>query len=159
MKYTRPAAFCADRDYDAIEDALCGTAKGKRFLSAYLERNRRGETLSLLHAISRLHGVLIGERLSAGAQACRDVKGLVRDIARAKKVAAPLDQSAQLSHFRDLIDHVQAQAIAISEMLDEQGSATAASFALNGAGRDHASKLFGELVAMVGDDIDGAYDS
>src|SRR5436305_14863162 len=54
-------------EYDAIEKAVMESARGRWFLNEYARRNRAADTLTLLEAIGRLHGVLAGQSGKLGA--------------------------------------------------------------------------------------------
>jgi hypothetical protein len=163
MKHPQ-ADYLASADYDAIESALLGTAKGKWFLRAYLERNRQPETLTMLNAVSRLHTVLVGDESTPPAEARRDIRMLLDTVSRTKRAASALDDEAKAVAHRELLDHVEAQLLAMSESMDEAASygmafSDAWAKSVCPAAGERTAKLFGELSAMVaGDEADAAYD-
>ena len=67
-------ASLSEADYCALEDALLATEKGRRFLRAYVDRNRGLETLRLLRSISRMHRAALGVP-GVNAEVCRDLMG------------------------------------------------------------------------------------
>jgi hypothetical protein len=48
-------------DYDAVRDALMATDRGRRFLTAYADRNRHADTTAIVGAIARIEAALRGE--------------------------------------------------------------------------------------------------
>jgi hypothetical protein len=54
MSSNAPAARVSEADYDAIEEAVMETARGRWFLSEYARRNRAADTVSVLEALGRL---------------------------------------------------------------------------------------------------------
>jgi hypothetical protein len=54
MSSNAPPARVSEADYDAIEEAVMETARGRWFLSEYARRNRATDTASVLAALGRL---------------------------------------------------------------------------------------------------------
>lgn len=54
MSSNAPTAPVSESDYEAIEEAVMETARGRWFLSEYARRNRAADTASVLEALSRL---------------------------------------------------------------------------------------------------------
>lgn len=54
MSSNAPPARVSEADYDAIEEAVMETARGRWFLSEYARRNRAADTASVLEALGRL---------------------------------------------------------------------------------------------------------
>ncbi len=166
MKHS-PMAHFPEADYQAIESALLGTSKGQWFLREFLDRNKGAETLSMLHAVTRLHRVLVGEEAGRGQQVARDVKALIEDIRRTRRLSAGMDDAGRVRHLLDLADHMEAQLMAMDEDLEDPSPESrfitlAERLALAAPGHqpaDRAAKLYGELSAMVRADETGpAYD-
>lgn len=159
------AAHFQQADYDAIESALLGSSKGQWFLREFLGRNRGAETLSMLHAVSRLHSVLVGDECTAAQQAGRDMRMLIEDIRRSRRLAMQLDGELRASHLLDLVAHMEAQLMAVNELLEDVPSQSRFIEFAERLGlpapeaNERTAKLYGELSAMVsGDENDPAYD-
>lgn len=81
----------APADYDAIEEAVMETARGRWFLAEYARRNRNSDTTLLLDAIGRIEQTLTGERMSQDLDKLRfDLMEMSRSIARMKSEIATL---------------------------------------------------------------------
>lgn len=81
----------APADYDAIEEAVMETARGRWFLAEYARRNRNADTNMLLDAIGRIEQTLSGERMSQDLDKLRfDLLEMSRSIARVKSEIATL---------------------------------------------------------------------
>ncbi|MHA1560416.1 MAG: hypothetical protein ACTSWI_07080 [Alphaproteobacteria bacterium] len=57
MSRNSPSARVTGADYDAIEEAVMETARGRWFLSEYARRNRAADTASVLEALGRLEEI------------------------------------------------------------------------------------------------------
>lgn len=78
-------------DYDAIEEAVMETARGRWFLAEYARRNRNSDTTMLLDAIGRIEQTLTGERMSQDLDKLRfDLMEMSRSISRMKSEIATL---------------------------------------------------------------------
>lgn len=81
----------APADYDAIEEAVMETARGRWFLAEYARRNRNADTNMLLDAIGRIEQTLSGERMSQDLDKLRfDLMEMSRSISRVKSEIATL---------------------------------------------------------------------
>jgi len=113
-------SIISDADYNAIEDALHSSQKGRRFLRAYLERNRSLESRRLLRSISRLHRSALGAP-GIPAEISRDLVAMAKDVARNRKLAAACRSAEDRTRYlsRSLQD-VEASLLALIESLDER---------------------------------------
>src|SRR5262245_53925454 len=68
---TIPRASPAEGDYDAICQAMMGTARGRWFLEQYASRNRNADTGPVLDAIARIEGMVRDEHAHAARQELR----------------------------------------------------------------------------------------
>ena len=81
------AAPAEDLDYEAIEQAVMQTARGRWFLAEYLRRHQNDETRRLAAALRRLAGAQ--ERLLAPARESSALEGIRLLLARAADDLAP----------------------------------------------------------------------
>lgn len=113
-------ALISEPDYCAIEDALQSTEKGRRFLRAYVDRNRSLESRRLLRSISRLHRAALGAP-GVNAEVCRDLVSVLRSVAahrqRALECADPAVRSGMLSSG---LEEVEASLMALIEAIEER---------------------------------------
>jgi hypothetical protein len=56
-----PSVPPAEADYDALCEAIMGTARGRWFLAEYARRNRHADTQLVLAAVARVEAVITGE--------------------------------------------------------------------------------------------------
>jgi chemotaxis regulatin CheY-phosphate phosphatase CheZ len=72
-------------DYNAIEQAVMETARGRWFLREFASRNRQADTAVLLDAISRLERAVTGERAMQQVERIRfDLLEMAKSISRLK---------------------------------------------------------------------------
>ncbi len=102
---TLPQGSLAEADYDAIEQAVMETARGRWFLAEYARRNRHADTTAVLDAIGRLESVVATPRSSGDLDRVRlDIREMAHAIARTKaEIAAikPEGADPQSGHFED----------------------------------------------------------
>ncbi|WP_245901834.1 protein phosphatase CheZ [Phreatobacter oligotrophus] len=102
---TRPQGSLVEADYEAIEQAVMETARGRWFLAEYARRNRHADTTAVLDAIGRLEGAMGSARPSGDLDRVRlDIREMAHAIARTKaEIAAikPEGATAQSGHFED----------------------------------------------------------
>jgi len=81
----------SDADYEAIEDAVLETNRGRWFLAEYARRNRHADTKMLLGAIDRLEAAIRGERTAESVDRIRfDLVEMAKAIARTKAEIAAI---------------------------------------------------------------------
>ena len=92
-------------DYDAIEQAVMETARGRWFLAEYARRNRHSDTVAVLDAIGRLESAVAAPRTSPDIERVRmDIREMAHAIARTKaEIAAIKPEGAESGsgHFED----------------------------------------------------------
>jgi len=102
---TRPQGSLVEADYEAIEQAVMETARGRWFLAEYARRNRHADTTAVLDAIGRLEGAMGSARPSGDLDRVRlDIREMAHAIARTKaEIAAikPEGATTQAGHFED----------------------------------------------------------
>jgi len=76
-----------EADYDAVHAALMATARGRRFLSEYADRNRHADTTMIVGAIARLEAALHGEA-APRADAAGDLMEIAAAIDRIQAAIA-----------------------------------------------------------------------
>lgn len=159
MTDTHPALL-SEADYRNIEDELEGSEKGRRFLRAYLERNRSAETQALLRSIARLHRVAVGEP-GFTAEVQRDVKDVLRNIVQLRHRAQVCRNDTDLSLLLlGGLHEVEACLMALSEAWDERSSDSRrdgaagirSDYCLVAQDTDRNTKLFGELSSLFSTD-------
>jgi len=140
-----------EADYCAIEDALSSAETGRRFLRAYIERNRSLESRRLLRSISRLHRVALGTP-GLNAEVARDLISVLRSVGRHRQAA--MDCTSHASRAAMLgngLDEIEACLIALIESAEErtfeelEPSAPHFADADGDAAEGRNAKLFGEL--------------
>jgi hypothetical protein len=150
----------ADSDYGAIEDALQATAKGRRFLRAYIERNRSLESRRLLQSISRLHRAALGEP-GLNAEICRDLSTVLRSVNRHRQAALKCnDPSARLGAFERGLEEVESCLISLIETIEDKAFESLGSRTIGSPFDDveelfpggRTAQLFGELSSYLSDD-------
>jgi hypothetical protein len=110
----------SEADYDALEDALLSTEKGRRFLRAYIDRNRGTETLRLLRSISRMHRAALGVP-GVNAEVCRDLTGILNVVAhRREKAAHCADSAEKASIVMSGLEEIEACVITLIESIEEK---------------------------------------
>ncbi len=150
----------AEADYCAIEDALQSTSKGRRFLRAYLERNRSLESRRLLRSISRLHRAALGEP-GLNAEISRDLSAVLRSVSKHRQAALRCsDPSSRSAALESSLEEVESCLISLIESIEERafetlgGSAVASPFEdaaeLFPAG--HSAELFAGLSSLFASD-------
>lgn len=148
----------SEADYCALEDALLASEKGRRFLRAYVDRNRGLETLRLLRSISRLHRAALGVP-GANAEVCRDLAGVLKVVAKNREEASECaDAAARSQILMAGIEEIESCVLTLIESIEEklacQWQEEASS--VRTAEEDHASertaKLFGELSSYFSSD-------
>ncbi len=150
----------ADSDYCAIENALQSTGKGRRFLRAYVERNRSFESRRLLQSISRLHRAALGEP-GLNAEICRDLSAVLRSAGRHRQTALRCnDPSLRLGALERGLEEVESCLISLIETIEEKAFETLGSRAIGSPFDDveelfpggRTAQLFGELSSYLSDD-------
>jgi hypothetical protein len=151
---TFPKALLSEADYFALEDALLSNEKGRRFLRAYVDRNRGMETLRLLRSISRMHRAALGVP-GANSEVCRDLTGVLRIISIRKEAAASCqDEAAKSKCLSAAIEEIEACVITLIESIedkmanslqDSEPFAPHLDSPLSLQCPDRTAKLFGEL--------------
>jgi hypothetical protein len=151
----------AEAEYGAIEDALQSTEKGRRFLRAYIERNRSLESRRLLRSISRLHRAALGEP-GLNAEICHDLSSVLRSVSRHRQTALRCsDQLSRLASLENGLEEVESCLISLIESIEERAFETIEGRAaadspfedmkeLSPAGRN--AQLFGELSSYFSND-------
>ena len=113
-------AIITDVDYNAIEDTLQSTQKGRRFLRAYLERNRSFKSRRLLRSISRLHRSALGAP-GIPSEVSRDLASMAKDVARNRKLAAACRSvDDRMRYLSRSLEDVEASLMALIKSLDER---------------------------------------
>ncbi|MFZ1109688.1 MAG: hypothetical protein WAN43_15250 [Rhodomicrobium sp.] len=151
---TFPRAPLSETDYYALEDALLSTEKGRRFLRAYVDRNRGMETLRLLRSISRMHRAALGVP-GANSEVCRDLTGVLKIISsRREKTAVCGEEAAKSEALMAALEEIEACVIALIESIedrmagplrDDGPSEPQLDSPLGHYSPDRTAKLFGEL--------------
>ncbi len=144
----------SEADYYALEDALLSTEKGRRFLRAYVDRNRGLETLRLLRSISRMHRAALGVP-GVNAEVCRDLTGVLKIVTRRRDQAAVcFEDAAKHQSLQDGLEEIEACVIALIESIEERMAGPLQDEASPGQDADapnegyateRNAKLFGEL--------------
>ncbi|MBJ7533898.1 hypothetical protein JDN40_07265 [Rhodomicrobium vannielii ATCC 17100] len=145
----------SEADYCAIESALLASDKGRRFLRAYVDRNRGLETLRLLRSISRLHRAALGVP-GLNAEVCRDLSGILSTVSKHRHKAFDcFDEGDKAELLLNGMEEIEAAVIALIESIEDrmadslneeiesqaqQPGSPAAPYA-----SDRTAKLFGEL--------------
>ena len=145
-------ASLSEADYCALEDALLATEKGRRFLRAYVDRNRGLETLRLLRPISRMHRAALGVP-GVNAEVCRDLMGMLKLVSRRREEASEClrrhPPGPNLS-WPD-VEEIEACVITLIELIEErmtgqlQEDVSASRRLGDGYTPERTAKLFGEL--------------
>jgi chemotaxis regulatin CheY-phosphate phosphatase CheZ len=115
----------AEADYEAIEQAVMETARGRWFLAEYAKRNRHSDTVAVLDAIGKLESAVAAPRSAPDVDRVRmEIREMAHAIARTKaEIAAikPEGVDAGTGHFEDasveLDAIVQATATATGDIL------------------------------------------
>ncbi len=115
----------AEADYEAIEQAVMETARGRWFLAEYARRNRHSDTVAVLDAIGKLENAVSVPRSTPDVDRVRmEIREMAHAIARTKaEIAAikPEGVDAGTGHFEDasveLDAIVQATATATGDIL------------------------------------------
>ncbi len=99
----RALSDLSQADFDAIEQAVMETARGRWFLREYAARNRSADTNVLLEAISRLQSAVTGEQAFVQVERVRfDLVEMAKSIARLKiEIQTADDAKGEWSHFGD----------------------------------------------------------
>jgi chemotaxis regulatin CheY-phosphate phosphatase CheZ len=99
----------SDADYDAIEDAVMETARGRWFLAEFARRNRTADTQVLLEAIGRLESAVVAERSAQELDRLRfDLREMAKAISLTKTEIAAIHPA----------DHPYSHLVVASEALD-----------------------------------------
>ena len=72
----RPPEGISESDYEAIEDAVMETARGRWFLKEYARRMRAAETASLHAALQRIERAVAKTHLPEVAGSCADMQAM-----------------------------------------------------------------------------------
>ena len=115
----------AEADYEAIEQAVMETARGRWFLAEYAKRNRHTDTVAVLDAIGKLESAVAAPRSAPDVDRVRlEIREMAHAIARTKaEIAAikPDGVDSGTGHFEDasveLDAIVQATATATGDIL------------------------------------------
>lgn len=134
----------SEDEYFTIENSLMATAKGRRFLRCYLERNRGTEMQKLLSSIARLHRVTVGE---AGFETA-----LHRDLSSVLSNVTQLRETIEVESVDLGLQQIEASLLALTEVVEERsaGSGQEAQPPLASDGPHHGRemKLFEELATL-----------
>ncbi|MGA7323831.1 MAG: hypothetical protein WBX25_04980 [Rhodomicrobium sp.] len=153
---TSSTAIISEADFSAIEDALQSTEKGRRFLRAYVSRNRGVESLRLLRSISRLHRASLGAP-GANAEICRDLTSILRSAARQRQIVlqSELSAAARCGILLGSLEEIESCLLALIESLEERSLNSLYNdqppLTLAGAtdaDANRVTKLFGELSSL-----------
>lgn len=107
-------------DYCAIEDALQSSEKGRRFLRAYLERNRSFESRRLLRSISRLHRAALGAP-GLNAEISRDLISVLRSVSRQRQAAYQCKDVGERSEkLANSLEEVEACLLTLIESVEDR---------------------------------------
>lgn len=99
---TRSLSPLSPPDYEAIEQAVMETARGRWFLREYAARNRTADTTQLLEAIARLEGAVSGERAMEQVERVRfDLLEMAKSIAGLKVELDLHEHGQEGSRFHD----------------------------------------------------------
>jgi hypothetical protein len=121
---TFSTAHISEADFYAIENALQSSEKGRRFLRAYVDRNRSLESLRLLRSISRLHRAALGTP-APGAEARRDLTSMLKSVSSHRRKAFECDNDAERANLlTGSLEEVEASLIALIESLEEKAFET-----------------------------------
>jgi hypothetical protein len=144
-------ALISEADYSAIEDALHSTEKGRRFLRAYIDRNRSFESRRLLRSISRLHHATLGAP-GLKAEVSHDLMSVLKSVATHRQRASDCaDANARSRILSGSIQEVEATLIALIESVEERNyladdySASALEPGDGDRASVHSARLYGEL--------------
>src|SRR5262245_50930981 len=86
----------SEADYDAIEDAVMETMRGRWFLAEYARRNRHADTTMLLAALDRIEAAMGSERSVQSVDQFRfDLVEMAKAIARTKTEIAAIKPDAE----------------------------------------------------------------
>ncbi len=152
---TFSTALISEADYCAIEDALQSTEKGRRFLRAYVDRNRGLESLRLLRSISRLHRAALGAP-GLNAELSRDLTAILKNVSRCRQKASECEtETAGIAVLTTGFEEIEACLIALLESLEErtfdslnQGPTTRFQGVSEIYSTDRSAKLYGELSSL-----------
>src|SRR5262245_6508935 len=115
----------SEADYEAIEDAVMETMRGRWFLAEYARRNRHADTTMLLTALERIEAAMREQRARAPQQVDQirfDLVEMAKAIARTKTEIAAIKPDAE-HHGKfgeaseELDSIVQATELATSDIL------------------------------------------
>jgi hypothetical protein len=100
----------SEADYEAIEQAVMETARGRWFLAEFTRRNRQADTTMLLKALERIEDAVTGERTIGTADRVRfDLIEMANAIARTKAEIAAIKPEGNPDRFaaaREELDSV-----------------------------------------------------
>jgi hypothetical protein len=117
---TPSTAPLSEADYYALEDALLATEKGRRFLRAYIDRNRGLETLRLLRSISRMHRAALGVP-GVNAEVCRDMAGVLKIVSKRREMAMECyDDAGRLQSLMTGLEEIEACVITLIESIEDK---------------------------------------
>ena len=123
MPATPAPPALSEADYDAIEDAVMETMRGRWFLAEYARRNRHADTTMLLTALDRIEAAMGTERSVQSVDQFRfDLVEMAKAIARTKaEIAAIKPDAAHHGKFGEasveLDSIVQSTELATSDIL------------------------------------------
>src|SRR5262245_29761206 len=96
MPATPAPPALSEADYDAIEDAVMETMRGRWFLAEYARRNRHADTTMLLTALDRIEAAMRDERSVQSVDQFRfDLVEMAKAIARTKADIAAIKPDAE----------------------------------------------------------------
>jgi chemotaxis protein CheZ len=102
MSDKNPPALVAHDDYDAIENAVMETARGRWFLAEYARRHRAADTVTVLAAMDRLEKALGGSRAAPQIDRVRmDLREMAQAIARTKTEIASIKPDGEEGRFEE----------------------------------------------------------
>jgi hypothetical protein len=104
----------SDRDYEAIEQAVLESARGRWFLAEHAKRHRAADTLTLLNALKRIEGT-IAERPLARASDLSAIAATRADMAAVRNHLLP--DGGVIENTDQMFDDIAAQSKAAAAAL------------------------------------------
>lgn len=102
MTSAKTPSLLPEEDYEAIENAVMETERGRWFLREYARRNRHAETKGILKALDRIEGLVSTKEGSMGANVPPiqlDIAEMFDAIARTKREIAELGDEKKNTRF------------------------------------------------------------
>ena len=139
------ASPSAERSFEAIEQAVLETARGRWFLAEYARRNRTADTRALLEAIGRLEGAVTGRDMPGDVARLRDdlteMSGAIQRMkTEISQLASPVGGSHHLLEASETLDGiVRTTEIATSAILDATEHIQEVAWSMRERGADAAA--------------------